>query len=62
MIIAAFDEDEKQQTVIVLVMENDNLARMRAADPITLVPRSFGGIYSRHAEFQNCPSASDRGL
>jgi hypothetical protein len=43
MIICSIDLPSPDRTVLVIVMEKDNLDRMRRADPITLESRSMGG-------------------
>jgi hypothetical protein len=43
MIAAVVDIDEKQQSIVIVVIEADNLARMKQADPITLESIKAGG-------------------
>jgi hypothetical protein len=44
MIVATADLTNPNRTVLVLVIEKDNLDRMRKADPITLESRERGGM------------------
>lgn len=44
MILFSVDIPEKQRTVFCIVLEKDNLARMREGDPATLESRSAGGL------------------
>jgi hypothetical protein len=44
MILAQLDIDDLQATVLVVVIEADNLARMRKADPVTLESIAQGGL------------------
>jgi hypothetical protein len=43
MIAFQVDVDELRSSTIIMVLEPDNLERMKQADPITLVPSSGGG-------------------
>lgn len=43
MIITAVDLPNPDRTILVIVIEKDNLDRMKVADPITLESRSMGG-------------------
>jgi hypothetical protein len=43
MIAAMFSFDEEAKSVLVVVIETDNLERMKTADPITLESISEGG-------------------
>jgi hypothetical protein len=44
MVMAMLDIDERKQTVLVIVIEKDNLDRMAKADPITLESVKKGGM------------------
>jgi hypothetical protein len=44
MIAAMLNIDEKQQSIVIVVIEADNLARMKQADPITLASIKAGGV------------------
>lgn len=41
MIIAQFDSDQEQATYLMLILERENLDRMKLADPITLESGAF---------------------
>lgn len=43
MIVATIDLPSPDRTVLVMIIEKDNLDRMRVADPITLESRAMGG-------------------
>jgi hypothetical protein len=44
MIALILNDAAKQRSVLVVVIEQDNLERMKTADPITLLSRKQGGI------------------
>lgn len=44
MIAAMLDVNELQQSILFIVIERDNLERMKKADPITLESVSHGGL------------------
>lgn len=44
MIVAMVNVDELQESVLIVVIERDNLERMRTGDPATLESISKGGI------------------
>jgi len=44
MIASLVNNDEKQESYLVIAIQPDNLERMRKADPITLESKSMGGI------------------
>jgi hypothetical protein len=44
MLFIPFHEHEKRRTVLAVVIETDNLERMKAADPITIESDSRGGL------------------
>lgn len=44
MIVFCVDIPDKQRTVYCIVLEKDNLARMREGDPATLESRISGGL------------------
>lgn len=44
MIVSLIDVDEMQCSILVVVIERDNLERMRKADPISLESVSHGGL------------------
>jgi hypothetical protein len=43
MIIATVDLPNPDRTILVMIIEKDNLDRMRVGDPITLESRAMGG-------------------
>ena len=44
MIFMQVDDDKTKRSILVLVIEVDNFVRMKAGDPITLMPESYGGF------------------
>lgn len=44
MIFSMLNDDEKRESIIILVIERENLERMRRADPATLESPQRGGI------------------
>lgn len=44
MIFSMLNNDEKRESIIILVIERENLERMRRADPITVESPQRGGI------------------
>jgi hypothetical protein len=44
MILLQADNEKDKSSFLVLVIEPDNLERMKTADPITLRPQSVGGF------------------
>jgi hypothetical protein len=47
MILVYVDIPEKQRTVLCIVLEKDNLDRMREGDPVTLESPDAGGLLRR---------------
>ena len=44
MILMQVDNENDKSSYLVIVIEPDNLERMKTADPITLRPQSIGGF------------------
>jgi hypothetical protein len=44
MIMTMIDVDPRRQSILYVVIEKDNLERMRKADPITLESKQMGGM------------------
>lgn len=39
--------DTAHETIIIIILERENLARMKAADPVTLEPVQYGGVLQK---------------
>jgi len=44
MIVMLYNDEHHQRSTLLVVLEPDNLERMKKADPISLMPQEFGGI------------------
>jgi hypothetical protein len=47
MITFAYNDDAAERTIVYIVIERGNIEHMTNGDPLTLPPKSFGGVMER---------------